>query len=98
VGRRGDAEFAALTRLVSTGREDARGGAGRVGPPHRWTAGPLDRFEADIASRDDAPVTLAVRVNGQDLAAEPALQAQVLPAWPELPAGTGWRSRWGWMS
>jgi tetratricopeptide (TPR) repeat protein len=40
----------------------------------------LNRFEADITSRDDAPVTLTVRVNGLDLRDEPALQAQLLRA------------------
>jgi hypothetical protein len=40
----------------------------------------LARLAARITSRDDAPVTFIVRVNGQDLPSEPALQAQVLRA------------------
>jgi hypothetical protein len=38
----------------------------------------LNRFATTIASREDAPVTLTVRIEGQKLPGEPALQAHVL--------------------
>jgi hypothetical protein len=40
----------------------------------------LDYFETGIAGRDDAPVTLTVRINGRGLPVERALQAQMLRA------------------
>lgn len=40
----------------------------------------LDRFQAEMGGREDAPVTLTVRVNGQDLSADLALQAQAAAA------------------
>ena len=38
----------------------------------------LDRFEAGIDAREDAPVTLTIRIDGQDLPGEASLQAQAL--------------------
>jgi hypothetical protein len=38
----------------------------------------LDQFEAQIAAREDAPVTIPIRIGGQNLPGEAALQAQAL--------------------
>src|SRR5690242_19392909 len=49
-------------------------------PPGWGRSTVLDRFAARLASRGEAPVTLTVRIDGQKLPGEPALQAQVLRA------------------
>jgi tetratricopeptide (TPR) repeat protein len=53
-----------------------------VAVPTGWgRSAVLERFEADISSRDDAPVTLTVRVNGEDLrGATIGVQAEKLRA------------------
>ena len=38
----------------------------------------LDRFQAQIEARQDAPITLTIRISGRDLPSETSLQAQAL--------------------
>ena len=47
--------------------------------PSRWgRTTVLDRFQAQIEAREDAPVTLTIRMSGRDLPGETSFQAQAL--------------------
>jgi hypothetical protein len=82
----GASRHAALAAELTEWQEDlwrARTGSRVVlvaVPPGWGRTTVLDHFQAEISDREDTPVTLTVRINGRDLPADAASQAQVLRA------------------